>query len=368
MGTATGRITVLIPAHDEERDIAAAIGSVRAQTRPVDRIVVIADNCADGTAAAAAASGAEVVTTTGNRHRKAGALNQVLDGLLGGARDDDLVLVMDADSHLDPGFVTAALALLTGPGGGAYGGVGGTFRGRPVSDPALRRAGLGRWVESVQCNEYARYARDVHRKRGRVLVLTGTATLFRITALRAVVAARRAGRLPAAPGAAHVYDTAVLTEDNELTLALLHLGWRVRSPDGCTLTTEVMPTWRTLYRQRLRWKRGALENLRQYGLTRITAKYWGYQLATLAGIVVTACYLASLVLAAAATHDVRLHAVWLVVTGIFVAERVVTVRRRGWRWALMAALLLPEMVFDVFLQATHAKALLDTLTRRAAAW
>ena len=88
-------------------------------------------------------------------------------------------------------------------------------------------------------------------------------------------------------GSLQVYDTAVLTEDNELTLALLHLGYTVTSPEGCRLTTEVMESWGDLYRQRLRWKRGAIENLFDYGLTRVTVRYWLRQLMTLLGIVVT---------------------------------------------------------------------------------
>jgi cellulose synthase/poly-beta-1,6-N-acetylglucosamine synthase-like glycosyltransferase len=248
---------------------------------------------------------------------------------------------------------------------------GGTFRGRRDRHRPAR--GIGRllrwWVETVQCNEYARYGRDVNRKRGKVLVLTGTATLFNVAALRTVVAARRTGRLPCAdPGSAEVYDTSVLTEDNELTLALLHLGWKVRSPRGCTLSTEVMPTWRDLYVQRLRWKRGAMENLGQYGLTRVTAKYWGYQVLTFLGVVVTSAYLGSVALGLILDRGIALHPLWLGITLIFMAERAVTVRARGWRQMLLALALIPEMVFDVFLQATHAKALTDSLLRRSRNW
>lgn len=39
-----------------------------------------------------------------------------------------------------------------------------------------------------------------------------------------LAAARQGGRLPAGNGHGGVYDTTVLTEDNELTFALLHLG------------------------------------------------------------------------------------------------------------------------------------------------
>jgi len=69
------RVVALIPAHDEEEQIAATIASVRAQTHRVERIVVVADNCSDRTAEAAAA-GADVYESVGNTAKKAGALNQ----------------------------------------------------------------------------------------------------------------------------------------------------------------------------------------------------------------------------------------------------------------------------------------------------
>src|SRR4051812_20708976 len=56
------RLAVLIPAHDEERDIATVIASLSAQAYPRDRFVVavIADNCQDRTAEVARAAGAVV--------------------------------------------------------------------------------------------------------------------------------------------------------------------------------------------------------------------------------------------------------------------------------------------------------------------
>jgi len=328
-----------------------ALASVRQQTYPVDEIIVIADNCTDATPAIAQAAGARVFVTQGNRHKKAGALNQVLAGLLPQASGHDRIMVMDADSMLDPGFTEAAMAWLAP--GSSYGGIGGTFRGRP-SDGS--RGLLQRWVEESQRSEYARYERDVRRKGGEVLVLTGTATIFNVTALQEVVARR-----------GQVYDTEVLTEDNELTLAVRHLGWQVRSPAACTLSTEVMATWRELYRQRLRWKRGAMENLRQYGLTRFTAKHWGYQVVGLTGILVTALYLATLAYGIG-TATMHLQGLWMGVTLIFLAERVVTVRSRGRRPMIVAATLLPEMVYDLFLQATHLKAIADAIIGRRREW
>ena len=347
-----GLVIALIPAHNEERQIGDAVRSLQQQESPPDLIVVCADNCTDSTVDEAEAAGAQVFTTIGNVHKKAGALNQALDVLLPELRDEDAVLVMDADSILAPGFLVEARRHLRD----GVGGVGGVFTGR----------GGGGYVGMLQRNEYARYARDVARLKGKVLVLTGTATLFSVRTLRHVVWARAEGLLPG--NSAQVYDTNVLTEDNELTLALRHLGYEVISPKGCRLTTEVMESWRDLYRQRLRWKRGALENLRDYGLTRVTAPYWGRQLVTLLGIVVTLAYLFSLGLSLAIDGTIHLQPIWLAVTGIFVLERVVTVWARGPLQMALAATLLVEMSFDLFLQAVHAKAIWDTLLNNERRW
>src|SRR5262249_10163254 len=60
-GAARPSIAVLIPAHDEELTIATAIGSVRPELAPEDRLVVIADNCSDRTADIAREHGAIVI-------------------------------------------------------------------------------------------------------------------------------------------------------------------------------------------------------------------------------------------------------------------------------------------------------------------
>jgi cellulose synthase/poly-beta-1,6-N-acetylglucosamine synthase-like glycosyltransferase len=345
------RVVALVPAHNEEAQIGEALASLHAQSRVPDAVVVIADNCTDRTAEIARAAGARVLATRDNHDKKAGALNQALDLLLPELSDEDGILVMDADSILEPTFVASALERLTG----RVGGVGGVFTGR---------AGGG-FVGMLQRNEYARYARDVTRLEGKVLVLTGTATLFAVQTLRRVIEARASGELPGVPA---VYDTHVLTEDNELTLALLHLGYEVVSPPGCRLTTEVMETWRDLYRQRLRWKRGAIENLRDYGLTRITLPYWGRQIWTFVGVLVTAAYLSTLAWSILALGRVELHPLWLAVTAIFSLERIVTVRSRGPVQMLLAGVLVVEMSFDVFLQGVHAKALVDSLLGRERRW
>jgi cellulose synthase/poly-beta-1,6-N-acetylglucosamine synthase-like glycosyltransferase len=54
-------VAVLMPAHNESAGIAAALATVMPQICPGDRILVVADNCSDDTAAVATACGAEVI-------------------------------------------------------------------------------------------------------------------------------------------------------------------------------------------------------------------------------------------------------------------------------------------------------------------
>lgn len=348
------KIIALIPAHNEAAGIERAVASLREQTRAPDRIIVIADNCTDATEELAAEAGAEVWPTVENIHKKAGGLNQVLDRLLPVLDAKDVVFVQDADSFIDPEFLERGMAAY----GRGVGGVGGVFRGR-IDAPTW----WGRSLQRLQANEYARYELDIRRQRGRVLVLTGTATLLRVSILREVVEARRAGILPGAP---QVYDTRVLTEDNELSFALMHLGYRIRSPRGCTLTTETMPTLRMLARQRLRWKRGALENLFAYRWTKYTRAYWGRQLSGLLGVIITSAYLTTL--AYGAVVGMALHPFWLSITALFSLERVVTVRRRGAAAMGVAALIVIEGVYDAFLQAVQATAYVNIITKRRRSW
>ena len=87
-------------------------------------------------------------------------------------------MVMDADSTLAPEFLEVALGLLESDR--YLIAVGGLFYGESG----------GRLVGQFQRNEYTRYQRVVARKLDRVFVLTGTASVIRAYALRAVAEAR----------------------------------------------------------------------------------------------------------------------------------------------------------------------------------
>ena len=347
------RCTVLIPAHDEEAVLAFTLQSLAEQTRPPDRVVVVADNCTDATVEVARTHGVEVYETVGNTEKKAGALNQQLALILPESEPRDVVMVMDADSTIAPEFLEVALGLLEADQ--YLMAVGGLFYGEDG----------GRLVGQFQRNEYGRYQRVVARKLGRVFVLTGTASVIRAYALRAVAQAR-GPLLPGPPG--RVYDTLALTEDNELTLALKTLGARMTSPPECRVTTEVMTSWRDLWRQRLRWHRGALENIGAYGVTRATAMYWGQQLGLGYGVVALQSYLLLMTISLLAADSISWSPFWMCIGMIFVVERLVTVWRVGWRGRALAAPIFPELAYVVFLQACFVTSIVQILLGRKAGW
>lgn len=346
------RVVVVIPAHDEAASVGATIDSALAQTVPPDAIFVVADNCSDDTAAIASAHGARVLETAGNTDKKAGALNQALEVVLPQLDGDDRVLVMDADSLLAPEWIETALAAMERPGVGAVGGI---FYGEG-------REGL---IEQLQRNEYVRYARDVLRRGKGVWVLTGTSTLFRVSVLSEIAAARGAV-LPGRAG--EFYDGRALTEDMEITLACLRLGYRCVSPARCATTTELMPTWRDLWRQRVRWQRGAIDNLRSHGVNRVTLPYLGQQLWAVLGFLVIVGYPLLLGLSLAAGMPLVLHPFWLAIGALCLVDRVVTVRKAGWRGIVLTLLFLPEMYYDFFRLAVYLAGWRDAVLRRTAGW
>jgi cellulose synthase/poly-beta-1,6-N-acetylglucosamine synthase-like glycosyltransferase len=346
-------ITVLIPAHDEAASIGRTISSLLGQSHRPERVVVVADNCTDATVAIARSMGVEVIASVANTTKKAGALNQALRAVLPGQGDNDLVMVMDADTVLDDGFLEAAAGRFISDRGLMA--VGGLFYGE-------EGAGL---IGLFQRTEYVRYAREMARRRGRVFVLTGTASLFRPLALR-TVAASRGRSIPGRHG--DVYDTAALTEDNELTIALKSLGGLMVSPSSCTVVTEVMPTWATLWNQRLRWQRGALENLGAYGVTRQTFRYWAQQTGIGYGVIALSSYVLLAVLTMLSVDHWVWFPFWIGMGLLFTVERVVTVWRAGWRTRLLAALVVPELVFSMFLNLVFVKGALDISLGREASW
>ena len=226
------RIAVVIPAHDEERGIARTLASIRPQLHDGDRLLVVADNCADATAQVARDHGAAVVERHHASQRGKGfALAFGIDAL----RDDPpgLVIFVDADCDVAAGAI-AALAHAT------------TRSGRPAQARYLmlhpagaslpRRLAQFAW----RVRNWARPA-GWHRI-GAPCQLMGSGMCFRWETLRDA---------PLANGS--------LVEDMQLGIDLAHRGLPpVFCPEA--LVTSAFPASDTASRtQRTRWEHGHLE-------------------------------------------------------------------------------------------------------------
>jgi len=98
------RLAVLVPAHNEASVIAGALRAIIPQLQPSDRLVVVADNCSDETAAVAISQGAEAIVRADMTRRGKG---YALDfGVRHLAHDPpDVVIVIDADCQVAAGSI-----------------------------------------------------------------------------------------------------------------------------------------------------------------------------------------------------------------------------------------------------------------------
>jgi glucosyl-3-phosphoglycerate synthase len=147
------RISVVLPARDEEETVGAIVGAIRAdlveRVPLVDEVVVVDSRSTDGTAAAAVAAGAEVVAQDevlpghGRMSGKGEALWKSL-----AATSGDLIVFIDADLRgFAPSYVTGLLGpLLADP---AVGYVKGCYDRPLVAGGLPVEGGGGRVTELV---------------------------------------------------------------------------------------------------------------------------------------------------------------------------------------------------------------------------
>jgi cellulose synthase/poly-beta-1,6-N-acetylglucosamine synthase-like glycosyltransferase len=109
------RVAVVVPAHDEAGDIGACLAALVPQLGARDRLVVVADDCRDATAARARAAGATVLERCDPaRVGKGYALAHAVDFLAGDP--PDVVVMIDADCRAGAGLVERVACLATASG------------------------------------------------------------------------------------------------------------------------------------------------------------------------------------------------------------------------------------------------------------
>lgn len=224
------RIAVLVPAHDESAGLLPTLAQAQAQLAPGDRLLVVADNCSDDTAAQARAFGAEVSERFDAQRRGKGyALDHGVRALEGDP--PEVLVVLDADCAIEPGCIDR-LARLS------------HASGRPVQANYLMRAAHDGLKARVAA--FAMRVKNVVRPRGlqRLGVpcgLTGTGMAFPWSV---------AQRAPFASG--H------LAEDMQLGVRLAQLGAGPLFCEDARVTSVFAASREGAKSQRTRWEHGHL--------------------------------------------------------------------------------------------------------------
>lgn len=226
-------VTVLIPAYNEAKVIAATIAAVLASDHPDVRVLVVDDGSTDGTADVvreAASRDARVTLLVKANAGKSEALN------VGFARaTTDVVVTIDADTIVMPGTVRALA--------------------EPFLDPRVdavcgnvQVGNVKSLMTSLQDVEYVtsqNYDRRAFESLNCISVVPGATGGWR----RSTVLA------------AGGYSSDTLTEDADLTLTILRRGGRIVYAPEARSITEAPETVRALFRQRFRWSFGTLQSL-----------------------------------------------------------------------------------------------------------
>ena len=228
------RFLVLIPAYNEELVIGRCLEAIRADVRPGDLVLVVADRCTDATAAIARRAGALVLErgsdeAPGRAEARQAGLEHAR------ALEWDAVVMLDADSVIEPGFFDACERGLA-TGADAVQARSESTRGRTLATEASLAA-------------FALQGITLPRGRDRL----GLSVRLRGTgmAIRRPLALAHRFRAPA-------------SEDLVFTLDLILGGARCRHVDRARLRSEGESRWSTFGGQKVRYEAGRMAAARTY--------------------------------------------------------------------------------------------------------
>ena len=222
----TFNLAVVVPAHNEESNIARTVKSL--QSAGPLTVVVVADNCDDRTADVAREAGARVLVRNNRDERGKGyALNFAFETLL--PENHDAFAVVDADSVVAPNFAVEIESLL-----------------RSGADAVQCRYLVRNAGESIRTRlmNVALSAFNVLRPRGRdrwglSCGIYGNGFALSAETLRSVP-----------------YTAASVVEDLEYHIALVRAGRRVEFADATTVFGDMPSSGAGVKTQRARWEGG----------------------------------------------------------------------------------------------------------------
>ncbi len=231
--TFTPSVSVIIPAWNEERVIAASVARVLASDYPDLQVIVADDGSRDRTSAIVTeqfANDPRVTLLTLVNGGKAAALNRALLQATG-----EVVIALDADTQFEPLTIRRLARWFADPRIGAVAG----------------DARVGNRVNIVTRWQAIEYITSQNLER------RAFAGFDAITVVPGAVGAWRRAALDAVGG----YPEDTLAEDQDLTIAVQRAGWRVTYDPRATAWTEAPESFKALAKQRYRWAFGTLQCL-----------------------------------------------------------------------------------------------------------
>lgn len=373
-----GTTAFILPCHNEAADLPAALETVKHQVGArVDTILVVSDNSTDDTVAIARAAGVSVIETTGNRFKKAGALNAGIRHLMESGFLPEFIITGDGDTEYDSRFVVGSLTVMRAmPQLGVLsavclGKIGLvpfprlTFPSHPKHADYQRfsvHSGFFRWLSFFAAiwqwataflnyilvwMQQAEYARAVSlRLRQNIHTMSGAGSVLRTEAIVDVI--RRGMPLGVSIDwqKVQVYreHEKNLVEDFALTLDVKRVGWKCTNNFYVIARTDLMRDFNSLLRQRIRWVRGTIDELRRRKFSKESR-----------ASAVTMVFGISLILPMYAINALFISMIfgenfnivdfWIL--PLMGAYQAIMLRKMGWRSMAIAFVLLPEMLFAV---------------------
>lgn len=348
---------VLIPSCSEP-EIAQTISSIGRQTyQPVVTVVVL-NNCNDnGQTRRLATEAAEsyalnlvILEMAHNPHMKAGALNYGYDWIRQHWPSVECLIQMDADSELQEQFIQFSVRAFSKRRNRNKGALSCKVSGKPGLAKNRRQAAI-MWLQCLEFEKYhdAAVIRDAS-------VVAGAGCALRVEALEGVKAER-----------GYIWATDSLVEDYELTLRLKRSGWVMRKHGKLEAYTDLMPSVKSLIKQRERWQRGTYDELRRYGLTKFTfldiMKLWLYGASMMLNVFVW-----SLLAYFIWTGQFQLQPIVLGLVALILLRQAYHVRSMGWLTMILVATLIPDLLYGALRNYWWLKALILSYGRTKKAW
>lgn len=225
-------VSILVPAYNEQTVISRTITSLLATKYQHKEIIIIDDGSSDLTRFVAKGyekQGLKVITKPNGG--KASALNF---GLL--FAKGDIILTIDADSMVTRDSIDKIVqAMESDPNNVAVAGNIKVLNSKSV-------------LTKIQELEYIMSINTIRRAFalfGAVMVIPGAFGAFRKKAVEEVGG----------------YDTDTVTEDFDITIKLLKTRGAVSSSSAAHAYTEVPSSWKSLYKQRVRWGTGTIQTI-----------------------------------------------------------------------------------------------------------